>query len=388
MWKKVPERKKIAVIAPSRNPEPFIRAHIEGLKDTFDILFMCEGFLPGVIFKNGKEYRIGGTWFRALTKLIEKIFGRGREFSRRISLKRELRKEKVDVVLAEYGFVGKHVASVCRESEVPLVVHFHGYDAYSKKMENAYQELFQVATQVIAVSHEMKDELIERGAPKERILVNVYGVDGNRFPYHDPSKVPPHAIFWGRLVRKKAPYLTLLAFGKALEQVPNAELTLIGNGPLWEDVKILSEAMNLSDKIHFIPAVLHHELPSYIKMARVYVQHSLTTSNGDSEGTPNSILEAGVSGLPVVSTRHAGIKDVVVEGWSGLLVDEKDVNGMAEHLVELFLNPNKAKEMGVNSRNRILNEHSSERSLGQLKDVLLKSSSKYKRGSQLFFLSG
>jgi glycosyltransferase involved in cell wall biosynthesis len=107
-----------------------------------------------------------------------------------------------------------------------------------------------------------------------------------------------------------------------------------------------------------------------MKQARAFVQHSVTASHGDSEGTPVAILEAGAIGLPVVSTRHGGIKDVVVEGQTGFLVEEGDVQGMAERMLCLARDASLAERLGCNARNRICAEFSMENSIDNLSRIM------------------
>jgi glycosyltransferase involved in cell wall biosynthesis len=90
-----------------------------------------------------------------------------------------------------------------------------------------------------------------------------------------------------------------------------------------------------------------------MRKARAFVQHSMQANDGDSEGTPLAILEAGASGLPVVSTRHAGIPDVVLDSDTGLLVEEGDVDGMAQCMIRLAESPKLALELGTAARERI-----------------------------------
>jgi glycosyltransferase involved in cell wall biosynthesis len=85
----------------------------------------------------------------------------------------------------------------------------------------------------------------------------------------------------------------------------------------------------------------------------VFVQHSVVASTGDREGTPVAVLEAGAAGLPVVATRHEGIADVVVDGETGLLVEEGDVDGMGDALVELLTDPERARRIGRAARERV-----------------------------------
>ena len=107
-----------------------------------------------------------------------------------------------------------------------------------------------------------------------------------------------------------------------------------------------------------------------MQSADVFVQHSVVPrfgpSAGDSEGTPVAIMEASACGLPVVSTRHGGIPEVVTHGTQGLLVDEYDVAGMARSIAELFASPEKRKAMGEAGRARIEEAYSMERYMADL----------------------
>ena len=99
-------------------------------------------------------------------------------------------------------------------------------------------------------------------------------------------------------------------------------------------------------------------------------QHSVMSATGDCEGTPVSILEAGATGLPVVSTRHAGIPDVVIEGETGLLVDEHDDTSMAQHMIRLAQEPELAGRMGKAAREHIQKNFSKELRIGNLWSII------------------
>src|SRR4030095_662225 len=100
------------------------------------------------------------------------------------------------------------------------------------------------------------------------------------------------------------------------------------------------------------------------------VQHSVVAPSGDCEGTPVSILEAGATGLPVVSTRHAGIPDVVIEGDTGFLVDEGDVAGMARHMIQIARNPRLADTMGRAARKHIEQNFSKDQRIKNLWSII------------------
>jgi colanic acid/amylovoran biosynthesis glycosyltransferase len=87
--------------------------------------------------------------------------------------------------------------------------------------------------------------------------------------------------------------------------------------------------------------------------SEVFILHSVTTSNGDSEGTPNVILEAAASGLVVISTMHAGIKDVITDGKNGLLVEERDIEGMAKCIMKVVKDRNLSSELSRNAQETV-----------------------------------
>ena len=78
---------------------------------------------------------------------------------------------------------------------------------------------------------------------------------------------------------------------------------------------------------------------------------SVTAQNGDQEGTPTAIVEAQMMGLPVLSTVHSGIPDMVEHGVNGYLVPERDVDALAEHLLKLMNQPEDWPQMGQHGSN-------------------------------------
>jgi glycosyltransferase involved in cell wall biosynthesis len=290
------------------------------------------------------------------------------------ALARFLRARRVDVVLAEYGMTGVRVMESCRRSGIPLVVHFHGADAHSRRIlepyATAYRSLFAHAAAVVAVSRTMEHQLRTLGAPPEKLHYNPYGVDLDFFPATRPGANPPRFIAVGRFVDKKAPHLLLTAFRAVYAACPAARLTMIGDGRLLESSRQLARGLGLCDAIEFSGALDHRDVARRLGGARAFVQHSVTTTWGDSEGTPVAILEAGAAGLPAVSTRHAGIADAVVHGQTGLLVEEYDVAGMAAAMLRLAGSPAEADALGKAARAHIAAHFSMARSIQGLQAIM------------------
>jgi glycosyltransferase involved in cell wall biosynthesis len=286
----------------------------------------------------------------------------------------KLRGLGIDVALAEYGMTGVEVLGACLAARIPLVVHFHGFDASSKpviqRYLSGYRRMFAAASAVVAVSAPMRAQLIAWGAPEERTHLNSYGVDEARFVGAAPADAPALFVAVGRFVEKKAPQLTLRAFGQVLRVDPSARLIMAGEGPLLDPTRRLAAELGLQESVEFPGAQHPEQISALMQRARAFVQHSVTAPDGDSEGTPVAIIEAQMSGLPVVSTRHAGIPDVVIDGETGFLVNEGDVAGMGRMMARLASQPALAARLGESARRRALAGYTLSRHLEQLAGIL------------------
>jgi len=370
----------VCIVSPTADKysETFIRAHIERLPVKIKALYgrsfpaFSENddrpLLPWIQYGvNVALSRLLGLDPKRVHQAVLNYYPR---HMREAALRRYLRRERVQAVLAEYGHAGVAIMNICREAEIPLIVHFHGFDAYRSSALEAsgqrYPQLFESAAAIIAASRDMERQLLHLGARRENLYYNPYGVDLSLFHPADPACAPPVFVAVGRFVDKKAPHLTLLAFKKVYEASPEARLIMIGDGQLWEACRQLCRALGLTDAVEFLGPRSHLEVAATMRRGRAFVQHSVRPSHGDSEGTPVAVLEAGAAGLPVVATKHAGIQDVVIDGETGLLVDEGDVEGMAERMLRLANDPALATRLGRAARQRICNEFSMEKSIASL----------------------
>jgi colanic acid/amylovoran biosynthesis glycosyltransferase len=285
------------------------------------------------------------------------------------AIARHLRRQRVRLVLAEFGPTAHRLAPACRLAGVPLVAHFHGYDASVEELirhHGGYARVFERAAAVVAVSRDMVTALRGLGAPASRLVYNPYGVDTEHFSGGAPGRQGPTFVAVGRFVEKKAPELTLLAFQRVVAQHPAARLVMVGDGPLLGPCQRAARALGLSSCVELAGREPPHKVIERLRTARAFVQHSVRARDGDSEGTPLAVLEAAATGLPVVATRHGGIKDVVLEGETGLLVEEEDVAGMAEHMAGLAADPDLAARLGEAGRRRTAALFTIERSMAGL----------------------
>jgi glycosyltransferase involved in cell wall biosynthesis len=345
---------KIALFSPLKNApsETFIQAHRELLDG--QVLYYHTGAIPKYLEENplqipfSKLYRLLG--------FVRRQVGLSHIPIIEYSLERSLKKEKPDVIFAEFGVCGAVCTSIAKRLGIPLITHFHGYDASEydvlNKYEKAYKEMFDYASAIIVVSHVMKKKLQSLGAPEDKLVLTHYGAHAS-FKTLQLDFSPKRFLAVGRMVDKKAPHLLILAFHKCLQHHPDARLVYVGTGPLLRIVQDLVIHLEMEKNVELRGLAGRDVIQAEMQGVRCFVQHSRTAENGDMEGTPVAIIESQSAGLPVISTFHAGIPDVVAHEKTGYLVEEGDVDGMAAYMTLLLNDPDRAQEMGAAGKSRI-----------------------------------
>lgn len=358
----------VAIVSPNANAysETFIRAHRE-LLDA-DVRYYCDGFIPRVL--EGRGPLSSNALLSVLRQRLRRRVDGSRLSLDEMALLDSFRQQRVDVVLAEYGMTGAALVPVCRRAKLPLIVHFHGLDATVRSILDTYRDsyiaLFAYASSVVAVSREMERRLAILGCPREKLIYNPYGPRDEFFEIKRQESTSPTFVAVGRFVDKKAPFNILFAFRQVLDRNPTARLVMAGTGYLWFACQALTERLQLQHAVTLPGSVEPARIRELFSRALAFVQHSVTGPDGDMEGTPVAILEASAAGLPVIATRHAGIIDVVVEGETGLLVDEHDIDGMAANMCRLLEQPAFARTMGDAGRIRIQQEFTMAKHIGCL----------------------
>lgn len=340
----------LCIIKPNNNvfSETFVQTHIDFLEGNKTVLY--GGDFP--VYKSDGTFLLRSKLDILIYLIQKRIFKRKDISVRNKALVKYFEENKTDVVFTEYGTVGASVCKACEMANVPLVIHFHGADAHHKptvaKYIDRYQLAFKYVSALICVSQSMVDELIRLGAPKEKIVLNPCGVDIHKFVASQTESTPPTFFFVGRFVEKKSPLTLIKAFAIVKKQVPEAHLIMAGAGALLEESKNLAQTLGLASSIEFPGVYTHQQVQEQMQKVRAFAQHSVTTADGDSEGTPVGVLEASASGLPVIATAHAGIKEAVIHQKTGLLSCEFDVEAFAQNMVIVLKDEEYAKSLGKN----------------------------------------
>lgn len=358
--------RRLLVFAPTRRAvsETFVRANLQGLPFASTAYFGDERPLHQ---PDRLAYGLAVLLSKACTRLgLLRLAGWPAALVARMLIARH----RPDLVLAEFGFHAVRVMEATYDLGVPLVVHFRGSDLSAEGklgvLKGRYRRLIGGAAGLICKSRPMARTLQGLGASPERILITASGANAELFHGGDPGNAAPVCLAVGRFVAKKGPLHTIRAF--ALQ--PHGVLWMVGEGPLLSEAKVLVDRLEIADRVLFLGSLSQGDVAVLMRRVRVFVQHSLVAADGDSEGNPVAVMEAQLSGLPVVATRHAGIPEVVLDGETGLLVDEGDVVGMGAAIAHLLQDPESCAQFGAAGRERVAGAFTIEHHLRDLSQFL------------------
>jgi colanic acid/amylovoran biosynthesis glycosyltransferase len=271
---------------------------------------------------------------------------------------------RFDVLFAHFGPNGMR-ASWYRDAGLvkgPLVTVFHGFDlsgALHHHNEQIYDPLFSKGDIFLPISHYWHDKLLTLGCPAERLKVHHVGIDCEQFAFHArtlEADEPTVLISVARLVEKKGIEYAIRSMARLVASGVNVQYRIIGNGPLLAPLKQLVSEMHLHEHISFLGAKTSDEVCHELSNAHLFLAPSVTGSSGDMEGIPTVLMEAMAAGLPVISTLHSGIPELVEDGVSGRLVGERDEQALAQAIQELVDDVEQWPAMGSAGREKVLRE--------------------------------
>jgi colanic acid/amylovoran biosynthesis glycosyltransferase len=285
---------------------------------------------------------------RLLRKIRGKLWPLFRHFPPRPSPRQKrafaaaLREHRIDLVHAHFGMVGCGVAPVCRSLRIPLIVTTHGYDVTAVPRRwpayvAALRRLFDECPFFIVVSEDMKGKLIDLGCRPEKIRVSYLGVPIDEFAFVDRSQRtgPVRFLHAGRLTAKKGVPDLVRAFAQAFPEPGMAVLDIVGNGEEETTVKEMITPCAPANPVNLFGRANQEQIRQHYAQADAFVLNSREAPDGSREGLPISTLEAAATGLPALSTYHAGIPESIRHGETGLLVQEFDQDALVDALRQM-----------------------------------------------------
>jgi colanic acid/amylovoran biosynthesis glycosyltransferase len=244
------------------------------------------------------------------------------------------------------------------------VVSFRGSDLTTERKDNAYAALFRTADRFLPVSDTFRNRLVTMGCPPEKVEVHRSGIDLRKFRCVGRTRVgaePMRLLSIARLVEKKGIGYALEAVARVAASGRAVRYDVIGDGPLRPALERKSGELGVRHLVRFLGTRDHVQVVTALDDAHALLQPSVTAGSGDQEGIPNVLKEAMASGLPVVSTRHSGIPELVEHDVSGFLVPERDVDALVDRIAYLADHPGRWPEMGRAGRKKVEREYDRDR---------------------------
>jgi colanic acid/amylovoran biosynthesis glycosyltransferase len=301
--------------------------------------------------------------FRIWSLLDSRRFGR--QASNRSLACRVACRPPYDVVHCHFGPAGIF-AQMLRDVDAlrgPMITTFYGYDISRYVQQHGpgvYKHLFARGDLFTCPSEFVRKRLTTAGCPAEKVQKFKLGTNLKRFSFKERTADSSGAIRLitiARLTEKKGLEYSIRAVAKLSQRFAKLEYNIVGDGDLRAELTQLIEALGVASTVHLLGWKTQEEVQVLLDRSHVFVLASVESRNGDIEGLPLVLQEAQAMGLPVVCTRHSGIPEGILEGKSGFLVPERDVDALAERLGDVVSRPEAWPEMGRQGRAFVETEH-------------------------------
>lgn len=293
-----------------------------------------------------------------------------------IEWERFLDQENPDVIHVQPGDLAVGLIDSLERLQAPLIVTFHGSDINTATYREAdylqkLKRLFERCDAYHFVSHALKDEGLLLGADPDKSQVIYLGTPvAEKLASPNGETEGIRAAVVANLIPCKGHETLLKAWRRVTEKLPQAQLDVIGSGPLRNHLQWLAESLNVQANTKF------HGLLPYEQVQRLLATQtdmliccSQRDDQGAREGLPVCLMEAATSGLPLVGTLCGGIPEIVRQKETGILVNQRDVDGLADAIITLALNPCLRKEMGSAARELALREFDVQAQLGKMQSL-------------------
>jgi len=278
------------------------------------------------------------------------------------------RKHRPDVIHAHWVIPQGLIATlVGRILNIPVVTTAHGGDVFSlqgsflaalKKYTLKNSQAWTANTNTTAFTMENLGKL-------NRPFIIPMGVDITRFNINHSATLSgvtkqqkdQIVLFVGRLVEKKGVVDLIQAFADLpAEQLNITELWIIGDGTEREKLEHKADSLKISHRVRFLGRLANDILPEYYSQADLFVAPSIVDRSGDTEGQGVVIIEAMASGVPVIAYETGGIKDVISNGDTGVLVAPYDITGLTNAITSLLKDKDARQRLAREGRNHV-NRH-------------------------------
>ena len=243
---------------------------------------------------------------------------------------RKIKFYKAKILHIHFGNQLIKLIPLIKKLNIPVIVSFYGADAFKFPLlvnnKKNLEQIFSMAKKILVLGPYMKTHLINLGCQEEKLIIHHLGIQVNRIKYTPRSLTKGHIRFLlaSSFVEKKGIEIVLKALAMLNPKV-KFSLDIIGDGPLKEKLFTLAGELNVAEKITFHGYQPYDYFLNLAQECDIFLQASKTTKENDKEGTPMSLVDVMASGMPVISTFHSDIPEIVMDGVTGFLAEENNV---------------------------------------------------------------
>jgi len=261
--------------------------------------------------------------------------------------------ENFDVIVCQYGYLGKEfikLKKILSSKKPKFVTFFRGGDITTDKhMEfGGYDELLKESDLLMPICKYFKHKLILLGCDPKKIVVHYSPINCKRFNYvkfKSRSNEKIRIISVNRLEEEKAVDIVIKAVKKVLLEYKNFEYIIVGDGKLRKTLEELIQANGMGDYIRLVGWKTQEEIKTLLSHSHLLVLASVTPFRGNQEAIPNVIKEAMLMHVPVITTFHGGIEELIEDNITGFLVPERSVDAIASKILYVIKNYNALEQL-------------------------------------------
>lgn len=272
------------------------------------------------------------------------------------------RRHEAALIHAHFGYRGRKSLALARVLGVPLVTSFYGADMHrhpegTDGLRRDYQRLFERGAAFIVEGPAARSQLLHLGCPSDKIHVHRLGIDLEAIPLlerHREKGALLCVLVAARFSEKKGLPYAVEGFCRVAQTDPRMRLTVVGGSggnragrSIEEELRRLVDRFGVADQVRFTGFLPWSDMHALAADHHVFLHPSVTARDGDAEGGhPVVLTEMAASGMPIISTRHCDIPEVVLDGETGWLCSERNVVDVAAALTEALDHPEKLGEFG------------------------------------------
>jgi len=255
-----------------------------------------------------------------------------------------------------------------------IVVCLRGHDitAHDVKNDGRYNYLFKRGDLFLPVCGYFKKLLIKLNCDSEKIVVHHSAINCSQFFFKErkkPEKGMIRLVSVCRLTEKKGMRYAIKAVARVVKQYKNIHFTIIGDGPLKEELEKLIKKLKIRNHVTLFGWATHDQVVLELDQSHIFLLPSITAENGDEEGIANALKEAMAMGLISIATWHAGNPELIDDSISGFLVPQRNSKLLARKIKYIINNPDIWESIGRVARKKIEDEFETKQSIIELEKL-------------------